>query len=125
MHTISRILYPAMRGDNHLPCFFVTKEIFAALPAMRDTALHPRIDLAVSLLLKGFVTVRTTPLARDGGYPLRFIEINLYLNVRTFLTSRNAGSRGYPYARVIYSILLLLCLARTLVFVLLAFLLHI
>ena len=39
----------------------------------QSTILHARKDFAVSPELNRFVTVRTSILAEDGGYPLRLI----------------------------------------------------
>ncbi len=126
MHPISRILY-ILITQNTTTIYLTSllpKKSLRHFHFTMDTTLHSRIDLAVSLQLNGFVSVRTTMLTHDGGYPLRFCKITLTMNVRTFLTPPYSGCAVVQMHMTIYSILYCLYQVLILIFVQMPFLLH-
>jgi hypothetical protein len=91
--------------DNYLSGIAIARDLERlSLRYSQSTVLHSRKDLAVSLLrfysenssglssgcfhsFVGSVSARTSRVAPDGYYPLRFPRITPWISVRTFLSN--------------------------------------
>lgn len=80
---------PHCSSDTSSPSFVIQHflSICSVTKLELDTVLHTRKDFAVSAGVNRIVSVRTSMIAHDGGYPLRFPKYTSSVRacVRTFL----------------------------------------